>query len=90
MGHQGKVNRLIHKSMQFRAIIDRSLINLEDENSISKVKQDDGDGEDNIEDWYDATEGQSNQDNGNKEGISLLNRVYIVVVKLDILIFGLA
>lgn len=90
MGHQGKVHSLTHKSMQLRAIVDWSLIYFEDENSISKVKQDDRNGEDKIENWYDAAESQSNQDNGNKEGVSLLNGVYIVVIKLDVLIFGLA
>lgn len=56
MSHQCKVYCLTHKSMQLRAIIDWSLVHLEYENSISEVKQNNRDGEDNIEDWYDATE----------------------------------
>ena len=81
MGYQGKVYCLIDKPMQLWAIIHRGLIDFKDQNPIGKVKQDYGDCIYKIEDRYNTAEGQSNKDNGNKESVSLLNRVNVVVVE---------
>jgi hypothetical protein len=48
--------------VQLFIVVERSLINFEDQNFISEVEEHNGNGTDNIEKWNNAAESQSNDD----------------------------
>lgn len=62
MSNESQVNSFIDEFVQLFIVVERSLVNFEDQNFISEVEEHNGDGTDNVEQWNDATESQGNDD----------------------------